>query len=51
MMWLLTMLAALDAVQWINLCFALLCLALAAGMNARAAALVSALLYLGSVWL
>lgn len=46
MMWLLTFVVALDATQWINLCFALVCLALAAGGNGRAAALVSALLYL-----
>lgn len=50
MMWLLSALAALDAARWINLCFALVCLALAAGGNARAAALVSAVLYLGLVW-
>ena len=51
MMWLLTYLAAVTAVQWINLCFALLCLALAARANARAVALVMAGLHLGLVWL
>ena len=49
MVWLTNTLVALDAAQGINLCFALTCLALAAGANGWVVALVSALLYVALV--
>ena len=49
MLWLFFLISALTAEQIINLAFAVLCLALAAGMGPRAAAVVSALLYLALV--
>ena len=48
-MWLLILSAALTAEQIINLAIVALCLALAAGLDPRLAAAMSALLYLGLV--
>ena len=51
MMWLLEILAALTGVQMLNLGSAVLCLALAAGMNGRVGAVLSALLCVAAVFL
>ena len=50
-MWLLEMLAALTGAQVVNLLSAALCVALAAGMNDRVGAVLSALLCVLAVFL
>ncbi len=49
-MWLLDLLAALTAAQWLNLASAALCLAVAAGMNDRLGAILTALICLLAVF-